>query len=293
MATTLLAVIFALLAGHAAPDLARLRQFGWFAGWGYWLAERLPAERSGPWRLLLWFALPVLLVGLLGWLLAPVAYGLAGFAYSVLIVAYCWGPRDLDQDVQGVLASAHPDARANAERRLRAELPDPRGSLAEAAFYAAIRRWFGVLFWFLLLGPAGALLFRLVQLACGPRMPEQALTTREQELLAGLRQVLEWPLVQLLALSLALVSDFDRVRSAWAAYYAQPGRGLWSLDTGVLSAVARAAVDADEADGDGFDPPDEQPGKLEDLRHALHLCWRALFAWLTLLALVVIVGFVS
>ena len=38
-------------------------------------------------------------------------------------------------------------------------------SLVEAVFRCALWRWFGVLFWFLLLGPAGALLYRLVSLS--------------------------------------------------------------------------------------------------------------------------------
>ena len=35
------------------------------------------------------------------------------------------------------------------------------GALIEAVFRNALRRWFGVLFWFWVLGPFGALLYRL------------------------------------------------------------------------------------------------------------------------------------
>ena len=51
---------------------------------------------------------------------------------------------------------------------LRAEAGEPvleGPSLVEAVFRCALWRWFGVLFWFLLLGPAGALLYRLVSLS--------------------------------------------------------------------------------------------------------------------------------
>ena len=86
-------------------------------------------------------------------------------------------------------------------------------SLVEAVFRNALRRWFGVLFWFLLLGPFGAVLYRLSVLAV-----ERDDTQLAHETAAGARAwlaLLEWPVAQLMTLGLALVGNFDSVMAAW------------------------------------------------------------------------------
>ncbi|TGQ49636.1 hypothetical protein, partial [Mesorhizobium sp. M4B.F.Ca.ET.211.01.1.1] len=75
-------------------------------------------------------------------------------------------------------------------------------------------RWFAVLFWFLLLGPAGALGYRLLALmAESPmraRVPVEPLALA-QRLLGWI----EWPVAQLMAFSMALVGNFDTAWKAW------------------------------------------------------------------------------
>src|SRR3970282_994329 len=112
--------------------------------------------------------------------------GLAGLVFALAVLFYTWGPRDLDVDVEAILDARDPLARRAAAARLwprtgTASLEG--GALAEAVFRSALQRWFGVLFWFLLLGPVGALLYRLTQLATdggdgdlpAPGLPPEAL----------------------------------------------------------------------------------------------------------------------
>lgn len=93
---------------------------------------------------------------------------------------------------------------------LREDIP----SLVEATVLNALRRWFAVLFWFLLLGPAGALGYRLLALmAESPmraRVPVEPLALA-QRLLGWI----EWPVAQLMAFSMALVGNFDTAWKAW------------------------------------------------------------------------------
>ncbi len=183
-----------------------------------------------------------------------------------------------------------------------AQTPGGGSGLVEAVFRNALRRWFGVLFWFLVLGPVGAITYRLSVLAAvGPIAGEVPSTTRE-----GARiwlAVLEWPVAQLMTLSLALVGNFDGVLSAWRN---AEGASL-QLSSRFLGAAARASVNSelseqgdvwvsDEEDTEsgivapavGIAPPD-----LPELRDAMSLVWRSLLAWLAVLALFVIAGFVS
>ena len=167
MAATLLAVIVALAIGHLAPDAASsVRQYGWFGGWLRWLNAQFPEGSiwRGRYGIALALVVPLLVVGLFQFALDQPLWGFVGLLFDIAVLFYCWGPRDLDLDVAAVLDA--PDA---ASRRSAAERLWPEGepakidgaSLVEAVFRNALRRWFGVLFWFCLLGPFGAVLYRL------------------------------------------------------------------------------------------------------------------------------------
>src|SRR5690606_5196455 len=131
MFTTLVAVIVALVLGHvAAPAMASLRRFGWYARWLDWLGGQLGAD--GPWGTRGGIALallpPVLLVLLLQLALSGVLYGLLALLFGIVVLALAWGPRDLDVDVEAVL-----DADDPATRRTRLGLlaPAPGEVVAE------------------------------------------------------------------------------------------------------------------------------------------------------------------
>src|SRR5690606_3064213 len=126
-------------------------------------------------------------------------------------------------------------------RRDQASLrpPAPVGAVAGAA----LRRWFGVLLWFALLGAVGALLYRLAAVAA-----EEAVAARLPPALAGaartLLAVLDWPAAQRGTVWLALVGTFDAVREGWE----EAGGGDRRGGAGFRAAAARASVRSESAD---------------------------------------------
>ena len=295
MALTLIAVVLSLVLGHVAPGLIGLRRYGWFIGWLQWLGRLFAGQSAwqGRFGLLLAVGLPVLAVGALQWLLGDHVYGLPLFGFALAVLIYTWGPRDLDLDVDAVV-----DARDATERRAAASALFPEGeepviegpSLVEAVFRCALWRWFGVLFWFLLLGPAGALLYRLVSL--GAQGESQRVLPPAQAQAAKLfLAILNWPVAHLMTFGLALAANFDGVLAAWRDWHANGGM---RLDIGFLGAAARASVVCELAEEDAYaiDGPAQAPALLE-LRDAMSLVWRVLLLWLAVLAIFVVAGFVN
>jgi len=292
MATTLLAVVLVLIAARTLPDLARLRDFAWLKAW---LATWNGGDRARPLPAIVVPLIVVAICALIQIALAGWLFGLPAFAFALVVLFYCWGPRDLDEDVDAVLAETDRDLRMQAAQRLRPDpaerpLPADAALLVEAAFQSALSRWFGVLFWFAILGPAGAIGYRLVQLMARVPTFRDELSAADRNLFERLALALDWAPAHLMALTLALVSDFDSVVRTWREYHAAHGRGYFTLDLGFLGVLARAGVDADVIAGDGYATDVTDPVvELTDARIVLR---RILVTWLAILALLVLAGWV-
>ena len=308
MSATLIAVIVALALGHLAPGLAAsVRQYQWFGIWLRWLDARA-GEGAGLWRGRYGIALallpPVLLVALFQFALHSPLAGVFGLSFGVAVLFHVWGPRDLDADVSAVINAQDADARVAALMRLdaaRAAVNADSGlsesaALVERVFAGALRRWFGVLFWFLLLGAAGAVLYRLAALAAEGEFAD-ALPASTRDGARRCFAVLNWPVAQAMTLSLALVGNFDTVLGVWRS---ADGASL-RLDHAHLSAAARASVRCEIAEEtqelieEGATPGNAwvRLGESPELRDAMSLVWRILLLWLAILALFVVAGWVS
>lgn len=285
MAQTLLAIVLVLLAGHAVPELARWRDFSWLQGWN---AQWLGDTRTSRYRPLLLPLVLVLLCLVLQALLSQVLFGLPAFAFATIVLFFAWGLGDLEADIQAVLKAPDSDRRHAALQALRPDtrsepLPLDPVAVVEAVFASALSRWFGVLFWFVLLGPGGALGYRAVQLLARRSAFRESFDADQLEALERTARILDWAPAHLLAFTLALVSDFDAVMGTWRQYHAAHGRGYFTLDLGFLGALARAGVDADVEAGDGYAQDVADP--LLELADARTVLRRVLVVWLVLIAL--------
>jgi AmpE protein len=300
MSITLVAVVIALVLGHVAPALVTAaRRYHWYGHWLRWLDAQAGEDGfwSGRYGIAMALLPPLLIVALLQWALrAPtLLLGFLGLLFGIVALVYAWGPRDLDIDVEAIIDAHDPPTRRAAIARLwpdgGATAAADGPALVEAVFRNALHRWFGVLFWFLLLGPVGALLYRLTAFSAEGEFA-RTLPDETREGARGLYAVLDWPVAQLMTLSMALVGNFDAVFNAW-----REARGnQLRLDNGFLGAAARASVKselAEEAEEYAEEGMVQAMRELPELHDAMSLVWRILLLWMAVLALFVVAGWVS
>lgn len=212
-----------------------------------WLRELARLERhrriaAHPWLLLaLAVLVPLLAVWLVLWVVGSVAYGWLALPVHLLVLVYSFGRGTLpdalgpfrdacrrgDQEAAVLVAWRDLGVKADNGEQLMA-------GVQRYLLWQAFQGFFVVIFWYVLLGPAAALGYRLLALAA-----ERATSPLVVERAAQLRHALEWLPARFMALSFALVGNFVAVTRAMLHDLLN-----WNLDN--ASFVTRAGCVASE-----------------------------------------------
>jgi AmpE protein len=289
---TIIAILLAFALCHFVRELGRIRKNQWLTSWVGFANDafgRLPG-----WTDVLGFlvilAVPLMVLLLLNQVLHAALGTTGSFLLALVVLIYSFGPRDLDTDIAEVLEADDEQQRTSAlEGLLGRPVPEDdaacRSAAVGAVFEQALRRWFGVIFWFAVLGVVGALLYRMVDWLDSE---EPQVSEDQRSHFVRLQQIMDWPAAQLMTLALAIATDFDSVFKAWKRYHDEQGHGLFEGDNGFLLASARSVVLTGHAARDGY--ADQLEGPMVSLQQAMDLVWRMLGVWLTALALLLLVG---
>lgn len=238
-----------------------LQNDAWFLKWVARLqrCERL-TKTSGA-VLFASVAGPLFLFALASVLLVVYVSPLAIIAINVPVLLYSFGRTNIAGKLHDYMAAWRRDDSAacvhilmELDGQLPAEvlLQDAQSwtQLHEQALrtfaFCGFERMFAVLFWFVLLGGAGALLYRLSSLY----LQSLDSSTQERCLAAKWLWMLEWPAVRLLGLSWALVGNFVGCFDIWREYLFCVRKSsaqilLFSVQ-GALGLNASTAMSADE-----------------------------------------------
>ena len=262
---TLLALLLGLLLERSATRLLDLREPRWFDGYLDWALTRFQDLQGASALLLtaLLVLLPVLPVAFVAWAFREVPTGILFVCFGAFVLVFSLGPRDLKTEVDEYLQameSGDRDAAARVAREITEHdaaqrTADTSSTLEEAIFVQANNRAFGVLFWFMALGPAGAWLFRVSDLMRRRAVFEyrgRAETSNELPefvyALQVIHGILAWGPARLLALGYALVGGFERAMSAWRDLMQREGQQFFDVNDELLGGVGRAAVDDEPLD---------------------------------------------
>ena len=289
---TIIAILLAFALCHFVRELGRIRKNQWLTSWVGFANDafgKLPGW-SDVLGFLVILAIPLIVLLLVDQVLHSALGTTGSFILALAVLIYSFGPRDLDTDVAAVLeATAEPERARALEELLGHPVPADdracRTAAVDAVFQQALRRWFGVIFWFAVLGIVGALLYRMVDWLDSE---EPKVSSDQRGRFVRLQQIMDWPAAQLMTLSLAIATDFDSVFKAWKSYHDEQGHGLFEGDNGFLLASARCVVLTGHAARDGY--ADQLEGPMISLQQAMDLVWRMLGVWLTVLALLLLIG---
>lgn len=264
------------------------------------IGARLPSRWDGVGGVIVIVAPLVLAIGVLQWLAGGLLFGLAVLVLGVVVLLFAFGPLDIVGLVDDYIEAAEAE---DGERmdwihgRLTGSEPsaDPREqgrSMVAAVLYQGHDNLFATVFWFCLLGPAGAVLYRMV--AEGALRPSPAVIARPA-LLRAYRHVLGllgWIPARLIAFGYAMTGSFEealqRLREGTPS-----ADDLLAANREMLCRTGTAALRQDsagaEADtGAEGDRRTDRPG--EAVAQARALTLRAAVFWLAILALLTLAG---
>jgi len=241
-----------------------------------------------PAGVVLTLAVPVVLLLLAGWLLGEIFSGLV-FLLSILIFIYSLGP-NLNTLLHHYLESLQGNLQEDiAVIETRLGLDEETGDRdfdnhISAVLLRSHDYLFGVIFWYIILGMAGALLYSLVR-ALKERFDD--IHGAYAEAVRDLERILKWPSARLMAIGIALA---DSPVDAVAGRRAVSGDTLNNSD----SIIAKSGLGALQYQG----RPVGDEGRDRDRYAALigevkALVNRTLIVWLTVLGLLTIGGFVA
>jgi membrane protein required for beta-lactamase induction len=303
---TLIALALGLVLEHLATAVLHLRELRWFdryydaalgfiADWPRW------AIYPGLILILAVPALPVYLVSL-SLQGQAIVWDLAYLSFAVLIVFFCLGPRDLGSEVDEFCeARDHGDDEA-AERVLfeMSEAERPRGNdvevVEDAIFVQSINRIFGVIFWFVVLGPVGAWIFRVSDLLRRRVVFRHLRGENQNEFvliaIEAIYGLLKWVPARLAMIGFALAGSFDDAMNAWRGELAAEGVPIDVRNDMLVANVGKAAMTgylrraSEDATDDGDDPENSSAAA----RNSMRIVHRTVFLWVIVIAVLTIFG---
>ncbi len=285
----LIALILGLVIERTVTHLLHLRELRWFDAYfdyGEAQACKLPAGLALLGRLLVLF-IPVLPVVLISLAFRDVLWDLPYLIFAVIVLLFSLGPRDLGEEVHEFLEALKGGDEETAHRIGKElmetdvdEEPQPR-AIGEAIFVQANNRIFGVVFWFVAFGPLGAWLFRVSDLFRRRTAFESTRGGKDSEHIELIHGVLTFVPARLAALGYAVGGSFDDAFDAWREYNPADDEPFPRTTDRISAAVGCGAMEVG-----GVVPATHEAAA----SGAMRLVTRALFFWITVVALMTLFG---
>lgn len=301
----LLALLIGLVVERLATHLFHLREL-------HWLDRLIDAgfrqvQRFNNWPPLIPVVLLAILLVLPVFLIrASLGNALYGFSYlilSIVVLFFSLGPRDIGEDIDAYCKSLQAEdeerikqsAKALTEADVLEDASKRIQQVEEAVCIQANNRLFAVIFWFVVLGPVGAWVYRVTDLirrrAVFTAARIQPLTGEQQPgnsvlpAAGNLHGWFAWVPARLTAIGFGLAGSFDGAKSAWRAPAENLALSHSEQSDRLLARVGTAALAlqklAEESDTERA---------VRGVTAANGLVFRLLFIWAAVIAAMTLYG---
>lgn len=290
---SLLAILISLAIEHYVNTITQFRNYNWIRSFSDWVKEKF--SKTEFWNdtlgLIATILIPMFVCAIIFGALNN-AMGLLGFLFSLLVLVYCIGPTRVLYTVRLYLDAAEHEDEHSSKTYLSdimgtesAELNDDTNEkICTKLFISTNEGILSIFFWFILLGPMGALMCRMVSILYN-NSQEQA-EGEEQEFTEFnnstrmLYAILLWLPSQITMLTYAITGSFMDTFKEWKSRlskdYLNPQETEQTLHRTGLSALQIN--------------PDDHQCELSTVHEVLALCWRSVIVWVTALALLTLAG---
>ncbi|MEM8547114.1 MAG: regulatory signaling modulator protein AmpE [Pseudomonadota bacterium] len=296
----IVALFAALLAERLFTQLFHWRELRWLDplfDFGLRCSARLSGVSGYAWILLVLVlaAAPVIALRLM---LGDALLGLPYFLLSVGVLFLCLGPEDIAENVdhwcQAVRSGDVEEERVHAKALLERRFHDTTAARADvpaAVFVQANNRMFAVIFWFVVLGPVGAWVFRVADLArrralfqTGREHPEATVASDCERRADDVHAWLAWIPARLTALGYVLAGNYDAGTDAWRSITTHD-LSPSAANEALLCRVGDAATPISQADGES-----DVDWYVRDALASKDLVVRTLWFWVVGVAVLTLFG---
>jgi membrane protein required for beta-lactamase induction len=275
----LIVILLCLWLDHYMHVGAKGRQQSFFNAYESFMKKTLGSFKvwDGPMSMLV-IALPiVLLVGILQ-LIGMFRSDMVELLLGVAVLLFCLGASPLQYKIESYLNPKEGKS-AEDEAELKAYLKDAAISstsgfhrtVTHLMFWQAHERTFAIVFWFLILGPIGAVIYRLISWFQDNALHGEALYDNQAEDLVLTHKYAAWIPARLVALSYSLVGNFMGSFDTWLKMAANP-----KVSQEIVVACGDASLGISAT-------PANASSKAEN-ESALKLVQRALLVWVLIIA---------
>lgn len=206
-------------------DWSHLRHWNWYYSYEEAMMKRF--EGKSPNLMLAIIIVPLLIVvWLVNLILKSFLFGFLGWLFGLAIFIYCLGPKNLWADMFSSLNELTQGNTQVDTEKLKNTLSENSAAhhsihrnILSSIFIEANNRVFAPLFWFVVLGPIGAVLYRSISLTASPtkldgtNAPHSDIVSSAQYVLS----ILDWIPARIFTFIMALVSHFARVFPVWSS----------------------------------------------------------------------------
>ena len=280
--TTAFLIIFSLLIEYIYDPISNMKDTHVMQSLIEKYKEYFKEYFNNKYVLYLFFAVLIfVLINIILLLVDLILHPFFSFLINLIILVYCLRPGEFNRIIDEVKLLGDVEKSKNFEIKrtnyiLAYNLSSSVNDNRSIIFYSSTRNIFNVLFWFLILGPAGALAYISIDFMLNGSMK---IDSQSKKKLKHVISIIEFIPIHLTLLSFALVDDFETCKKNWQSISKK--KDLYISNIELINTIGLNLVirDNDLNNDDFF------------YTNAQMIIFRALLAWLSIIMLLIFGGF--